>query len=228
MILKEIEMDMPYVRETNLLSEIEIRKDYLINWKEKRRKFQLSTRCMTSMIERLLPRIVTDKCWKLLIECVENITKEDITDLLGVYCVQVKFDFVYFSNINEEEKKKYIILKIREALSNRQLQTVISTSEIEEVCDNIHTLNYCNEWYWKKAVKKKKRKAQIKLVHDIDSVQIYMQVYDEDSCILKEKLLITTIPDERVYCKYLGNVVWISDNSVVLITKSGDKFQMDL
>ena len=70
MVLKEIEMDLPYVRDINpeQLSEDDIKLDYELNWKEKRRRFQLMTRCMTSMIERIIPRITTKDCWKILVE----------------------------------------------------------------------------------------------------------------------------------------------------------------
>ena len=70
MILKEIEMDLPYVRDTNQehLSADAIKLAYELNWKEKRRQFQLMTRCMTSMLERIIPRINTKDCWKILIE----------------------------------------------------------------------------------------------------------------------------------------------------------------
>ena len=85
MVLKEIEMDLPYVRDTNQeqLSEDDIKLDYELNWKGKRRQFQLMTRCMTSMIERIIPRTTTKDCWKILIECVENPSRKGIINLLS-------------------------------------------------------------------------------------------------------------------------------------------------
>ncbi len=45
MILKEIEMDLPYVKDDNqeYLSADAIKSDYELNWKEKRRQIQLMT-----------------------------------------------------------------------------------------------------------------------------------------------------------------------------------------
>jgi len=54
----------------------------LVPWKEKRRQFQLMTRCMTSMLERIIPRITTKDCWKILIECVEKPSGNDCINLL--------------------------------------------------------------------------------------------------------------------------------------------------
>lgn len=118
MILKEIEMDLPYVRDINQehLSADAIKLDYELIWKEKRRQFQLMTRCMTSMLERIIPRITTKDCWKILIECVEKLSRNDCINLLGVYSVQVLFDINMFWEMNSLEKKKYVVNKIGEAI----------------------------------------------------------------------------------------------------------------
>lgn len=113
MILKEIEMDLPYVRENvqETLSEDDTKLDYELNWKWKRRQFQLMTRCMTSMIERIIPRIATKNCRKLLIECVNKPSSNKITDLLGVYCVQVPFMIDAFWEMSNPEKKHALLAK---------------------------------------------------------------------------------------------------------------------
>ena len=86
MLLKEIEMDLPYQRDDLRIENIRrtggleynkaVKKDYELNWKEKRRDFQLMTRCMTSMVSRLLPKIKTEDCWKIIIECSEKVCRE--------------------------------------------------------------------------------------------------------------------------------------------------------
>jgi hypothetical protein len=39
-----------------------------------------------------------------------------------------------------------------------------------------------------------------------------------------EKLLVSEIPDERVYSKYLGKLEWISSGTARLSTKNGESF----
>lgn len=226
MILKEIEMDLPYVRDTNqeYLSTDDIKLDYELNWKEKRRQFQLMTRCMTSMIERIIPRITTKDCWKILIECVEKLPRNECANLLGVYSVQVLFDINMFWEMNSFEKKKYVVNKIREALKTIAQYSFFDVDEIENACHKIVELNYVNEWYWNKPVKSKQISVQVKVLHEVENVNIYMVFKDAMGNIYKEKFLIADIPDERVYSKYLGKLEWISVGTARLSTKNGEYF----
>ena len=226
MILKEIEMDLPYVRDINQeqLSSDEIKLDYELNWKKKRRQFQLMTRCMTSMIERIIPRIVTTDCWKILIECVEKPSRKECINLLGVYSVQVSFDINMFWKMNGLEKKKYVVKKIREAIAIISQYNFFEVEEIENACNEIVDSNYINEWYWKKPVKSKQVSVQIKVLHEVENVNIYMVFKDSSKNVCKEKLLVSEIPDERAYSKYLGKLEWVSVATARLSAKSGECF----
>lgn len=226
MILKEIEMDLPYVRDINQeqLSSDDIKLDYELNWKEKRRQFQLMTRCMTSMIERIMPRITTKDCWKILIECVEKPSRNECINLLGVYSVQVLFDINMFWEMNSLEKKKYVVNKIREATSIISQYNFFDVKEIENACNKIVDLNYVNEWYWKKPVKSKQISVQVKVLHEVESANIYLVFRDSVGNAYKEKFLVADIPDERSYNKYLGKLEWISVGTARLSAKSGEYF----
>lgn len=96
MKLKEVELDMPYQKNEDFICRMQEDKaisyqeaakmDYELHWKQKRREIQLMTRCMTSMLERIMQPVVTKDCWKIIIECVENLQKgSDYTNLQG-YC----------------------------------------------------------------------------------------------------------------------------------------------
>lgn len=226
MILKEIEMDLPYVRDTNQehLSADAIKLDYELNWKEKRRQFQLMTRCMTSMLERIIPRITTKDCWKILIECVEKPFRNNCINLLGVYSVQVLFDINTFWEMNSLEKKKYVVNKIGEAIGTIAQHNFFTVEEIQKACNEIVNSNYVNEWYWNKPVKLNQMSVQVKVLHEVESVNIYMVFKDSIKNVYKEKLLVSEIPDERVYSKYLGKLEWISVGTARLSTKNGESF----
>ena len=226
MILKEIEMDLPYVRDNNQenLSADAIKLDYELNWKEKRRQFQLMTRCMTSMVERIIPRITTKDCWKILIECVEMPLRNEGVNLLGVYNVQVLFDINKFLRMNSLKKKQYVVNKISEAISKLSQYNSFDVGEIQKACNEIADSNYVNEWFWNKPVRMKHLSVQIKVLHEVESASIYMVFKDYIKNIYEEKLLVTDIPDERVYSKYLGKLEWISVGTAKLSTKSGKYF----
>lgn len=226
MLLKEIEMDLPYVRDINQehVSEDDEKLNYELNWKEKRRQFQLMTRCMTSMIERTIPNIKTKDCWKILIECVEKPTRKEIINLLGVYTVQVPFDINLFWEMNSFQKKKYVVTKIREAMKIIVQYNYFNVEEIVNACNKVENLNYVNEWYWNKPVNNKHVSAQIKVLHEVEKVTICVVFKDSIKESYKEIILVSDIPDERVYGKYLGKLEWISVSTVRLSAKSGEYF----
>lgn len=226
MILKEIEMDLPYVREIvrEPLAEDDITLDYELNWKGNRRQFQLATRCMTSMIERTIPRISTKNCWKILIECVNKPFRNKIINSLGVYRVQVPFDIDLFWEMSGLEKKVCIIGKIREALMIIAQNDCFDVSAIVNACDEVVKNNYVNEWYWKKTIKSKNLSVQVKISHEVEGVHLYWVFRDSLKNVQKEKLMISDLPDERVYNKYFGKLEWISDGTARLTAKSGEYF----
>lgn len=120
-------MDWPYhinkefvqkvQEEQGLGYEEAVRKDYEINWKEKRRTFQLMTRCMTAMLERIMLPVKTKDCWKILVECVNTCADNTYKNFLGVYAIQVEFDFETFFHAADYEKKGMIIDTLNEAIN---------------------------------------------------------------------------------------------------------------
>ena len=234
MILKELEMDLPYTKNNLILQQEQVKKDikcedsakedYEKNWKMLRRNFQLMTRCMTAMIERIMPTIKTSDCWKIVFECVENVSEEKYKNLLGVYVIQVPLDIVTFLSLSDYEKKKITILKIMEGIDKMSLQIPFTLNGINEACMQIISSEYLNEWMWKKPLKINNNLVQIKIQHDVRELNIYMVFMDENKRINRQELLITTTPDERVYSMYLGKLERSSENEVTLITLSGERY----
>ena len=121
------------------------------------------------------------------------------------------------------KKKKYIINKVLEAVDYLTSCGYLELDELKQTCDVIIKSDYVNEWLWKKPVRLKNKSVQIKVLHEVDKVSIYMIFKDEDK-IVEEVLLVEDIPDEWVYSKYLGKLEWVSENKAQLTTKSGDVY----
>ena len=219
MIFKEVQMDTPF--DASGLSADESKEIYENTWKCKRRSFQLMTRCMTSMIERIMPTIKTENYWKLLIECVENNPRLECINMLGVCSVQVHFNIDYFFSIDNYEKKKYVIMKILETINHLCENGYSELDVLKSSCETIKKTDYVNEWFWKKPIIKKQKTVQIKILHEVEKVGIYMVFKDEMTHASEEILLAEDIPDEWVYNKYFGKLVWISDKKAELTTKEG-------
>ena len=79
MILKDIDMDLPYIidESKSLLTQEETRKDYDLNWKWKRHEFNLANRCMMAMISRLMPQMKTENFCELQLNVSKSLPKID-------------------------------------------------------------------------------------------------------------------------------------------------------
>lgn len=234
MKLKEFEMDLPYQKNEDFLSEIQdlegigykeaIKRDYEINWKWKRRNFQLMTRCMTSMVERIMKPINTADCWKVVFECVDNCESTKFKNLLGVYTIQIHFNTTIFFDACEYDKKKMVIDAIISGTNELSKHVNFEVASIYIACTEIINVGYLNQWMWKKPLKCKDKYVQIKILHEVSAISIYMVFTNIDKTMLKQVLLVNTIPDERIYEQYLGSLEWISEDEAALITKTGDKY----
>lgn len=234
MRLKEIEMDLPYQKNEDFILEIQalegieykeaLKRDYETNWKGKRRNFQLMTRCMTSMVERIMKPINTMDCWKIVFECVDNCESTKYKNLLGVYTIQIPFKTKNFFDACEYDKKKMVIDAIVNGTKELSKYINFEVTNIDIACMEIINVGYLNEWMWKKPLKYKDKFVQIKIQHEVSDISIYMVFTDIDKTIFKQVLVINAIPDERIYNQYLGSLEWISEDEAALITKTGDKY----
>lgn len=232
MKLSEVEMDLPYQKDEVFIRTVQknaaieyqkaLRMDYELNWKEKRREFQLMTKCMTSMIERIMKPIITKDCWKILIECVSNQENRGYRNLLGVYTIQVQINLDIFYSVSDYVKKKMIIDIILEGIQRLSSSVDFELSSITCACIDIANGGYLNEWLWGRK-KVSKKTARIKVQHEIHIVNIFMIFFDEKNMVMKEELIISAVPDERAYGKYLGKLISISKDTVALIDIYGEE-----
>lgn len=224
MILRDIDMDLPYIidEEKVQMTPEETRKDYELNWKWKRRDFQLTNRCMMAMITRLMPRIVTEKCWKITIQCVEKISKDGYIIVGGDCEIQVIFDLGRFYSMTRLEKKQYAIEKTMEGLN--KLIPFIDVTGVLEACYKVVESNYENIWFWKKPKKRKNLSVQLKVVHDSDFITFYMVFADSKTKESEEFFMAKDEPSEWIFNNYFGILEWIDDTTAKLTTKDGKEF----
>lgn len=232
MKLSEVEMDLPYQvnekfvyrkqKEEAIDYQDALKIDYETNWKEKRREFQLMTRCVTSMIERIMKPIETKDCWKILIECVENLENKDYKNLLGVYVIQVKINLEMFYKVDDYSKKEIMVEIILKGINQLSKSVSFNLNNFTDACMKIIANNYVNEWTWKR-IKINNKILDIRIEHEINELNIIMLIILGNGIAEKKETVIKTIPDERIYSQYLGKLVRLSKREVVLIDKSGNE-----
>ena len=180
MKLQYFELDKPYVENQQRIEELmdsaaltyeEARiEDYRQNWKGLRRVFAYESKCMTSMVERLFKPVITQDCWKIIVECVDTIGNPAIMNLLGVYTVQVLFDFSSYESSSPLEQKKMLLGALLKGVKRVFQELSIPYSLIEDVVNEIEKNDYENSWEWKRK-KIQSTIFSIQVEHQLDKVE---------------------------------------------------------
>lgn len=221
MKLQYFELDKPYMENQQRIEELmdstaltyeEARiKDYRQNWKDLRRAFVYESKCMTSMVERLFKPVITQDCWKINIECVDTIGNPAIMNLLGVYTVQVLFDFSTILGHNRFKEARRVFQELS-----------ISCSLIEDVINEIEKNDYENSWEWKRK-KIQSTIFSIQVEHQLDKVDLFWKIEHKDKSI---RQLIQSYPaHEMDYGAKLGkleakgNFLYLLDKENEVVSK---------
>ena len=185
MKLQYFELDKPYVENQQRIGELmdsaaltyeEARvEDYRQNWKDRRNAFIYESKCMTSMVERLFKPVVTKDCWKIIVECVDTISNPAIMNLLGVYTVQVLFDFSSYKTLSPLEQKKLLLEALVKGVKRVFQELSIPCSLIEDVVNEIEKNDYENSWVWKRK-KIQSTTYSIQVEHQLDKVELFWKI----------------------------------------------------
>lgn len=213
MKLQYFELDKPYVENQQRIEELmdsaaltyeEARiKDYRQNWKDLRRAFVYESKCMTSMVERLFKPVVNTDCWKIIVECVDTISNPSIMNLLGVYTVQVLFDFSSYKTLSPLEQKKLLLEALVKGVKRVFQELSIPCSLIEDVVNEIEKNDYENSWEWKRK-KIQSTIFSIQVEHQLDKVDLFWKIKHKDKSI---RQLIQSYPaHEMDYGAKLGRL----------------------
>jgi hypothetical protein len=211
MILKEFELTIPADREI-------------------RRVFQLQTRCVTSLYERLFPKFKTESCWKVIVECVDVITKEYYREALGVGVQQVEVDVECFFALPDAAKKEWTLETLQTGINKLLEQTGWPVEPFLETYQKAKDFHLVNHWIWKKNHSpSRKLVAEVLIEHEVKSCDISIIVYDRNHQEINREKLISELPDEWAYSRHLGTLKWESESQVILLNKNGDNaWHLDL
>ena len=232
MKLEYFELDKPYVENQQRIEELmdlatltyeEARvEDYRQNWKDQRRAFVYESKCMTSMVERLFKPVVTKHCWKINVECVDTISNPAIMNLLGVYTVQVLFDFSSYESSSPLEQKKMLLVALLKGVKRVFQELSIPYSLIEDVVNEIEKNDYENSWEWKRK-KIQSTTYSIQVEHQLDKVDLFWKIELKDKSI---RQLIQSCPaHEMDYGAKLGkleakgNFLYLLDKENEVVSK---------
>lgn len=218
---------------------------YLPNVKDKNKRvlFRDEIRCIASLYARLLPKFITNKVKKILIDCVDTGEKIDVWDhyqllsnregieilgnVEGVLVLRKIFDVHYYFSQKDVEKKKIILETLQEGIKEIAKHLKWDIKPFEMVYQKIIKENYINHWTWKKPKMNPSRThyAEVYCEHEIDEFLIYILIKDKKNIIIKKSLIIKERPNEWAFAQYFGKLAWLNSKEVALYDKEGNNIK---
>ncbi len=226
MSIRDVSLELPEIYYPARVEEIMERENisyeeayrlyYQQTWKWERRQFSNDTRCIASFFARVLPKVKTADCRKIVIECVPKVTQGDILNFSGVYAIQREFDYDAFKCLPDYDKKvatfemmKGSVLKVVERMK-------WDPQPFHEAFNHIVNADYKNVWVWRKKVfnPSKTVSAEVRCVHEVKDITIRIVFRDRSGNVISQVPVVVEIPNEWMYARHLGKLVWVSDTEV--------------
>jgi len=195
---------------------------------ETRLPFRLQTKCMTSMWARILPRVETKDCWKILIECVPEVKDTRILNLLGAYTVECRCDVPSFlAETSSERKCRWISDVIHESATRVAAAHGWDVAAFAATHRDIERAHFVNLWHWRKPLRSPSRKmfAEIACHHRLDAMVLTLNIraYSPESA--QDPPLATAHIEadtgELGYARLLGRLRWDDARRASLYGKDG-------
>ena len=103
-------------------------------------------------------------------------------NLLGVYTVQVLFDFSSYESSRPLEQKKMLLGALLKGVKRVFQELSIPYSLIEDVVNEIEKNDYENSWEWKRK-KIQSTIFSIQVEHQLDKVDLFWKIEQKDKSI---------------------------------------------
>lgn len=228
----EFEFDYPFqpsedeilaVMKTRSISHDEAFKHiYQENWIWKRRKLQLESRCLSSMLERLFS---TKKYafWKIIVNLVENRHSHEPKNLLGVLNVEEPIVYSEYNSKDDKAKLAFLLNSMKRAIEAVEENYPGIYAPFSLAADKIIKADFSNSWCWKNRLMNpsKTMYADLYIEHTTKSAICTAIIKKKHGEMLIPAQLFSTTPDEREYARYLGKAIWIDDSTLQLVDKNG-------
>ena len=185
----------------------------------------LQSRCVCSLFARLAreSNIQLPRGWGVCGEFLSNIVGPEISFFAGVYLIREVYDVREFSGLQGVERKRYFLVMIMRILERLSRELNFDLQPFSNIAEKIDSLNFLNVWEWKKGRKysaTKKFRSRIHVIHELDYFELVIHVLNKKGEIHAEKRVRPNkIPDEIIMANTLGDLVWLNDDEIELISK---------
>ncbi len=193
--------------------------------KAERLKFRSESRTVTALFERCFEGLDVPNGWKVLLECVANVSRCEVRNLLNVLTMQVPFDIELLADLDTLAKK--------EAILNAFQSGVLAMADIEgwplgpfkKAHKAVLERKIVNEWWWRKKKWNPNRKlcGQLWCTHDMDAFRGWLVIRDKAGDEITRKKVIDISPLEFAFVPLLGKTKWVSEHRFLLLAKDNSE-----
>jgi hypothetical protein len=193
---------------------------------EERVAFRRRTRSVAALYERCFDaRIETGDVWKVLIECVPQAENVRTRNLLGVFVVQRELDSGSFWQAGSEKQQRMALDLLMSGILVAAEQNGWDVQAFEDARRCVIDQSFKNEWWlgrtkWSRA---RKHRADVWCMHDPERFRAWLVVFDSTGKEIRRKQVIDELPSEFVFTPLLGELKWLSEETVVLYSKQGEQ-----
>jgi hypothetical protein len=194
--------------------------------RSERLRFRSETRCVTALFERCYqPSKATGNPWKVLVEVVDAVERDNVIDLLGVLTVQVKGVVPEFVCLPDVEKMEWSLDFLMRGISKIAEQRDWDIAPFRAAEAEVRRRDFRNEWAWKPPVhnRSKSLSAEVLVQYRVDRAVISARFTDSRGDVVRIAHLVSDEPNEFIFNEYFGTFGWLDDHTVELVSRNGEK-----
>ncbi|WP_410973892.1 hypothetical protein [Bacillus pacificus] len=188
---------------------------YKEEFQDKAVQIRDESRCISDLYISCLGRYHTSETKEIIIHLVDELSEGSLINVDGFMEIQIVFKLEQYISLTNQQKNQMLLDIIQRATKSIGEIFEWEYHPFQEAYNKVIENNYV----WKKKVSPGRRyMAEIFCMHNINEYLIYIIVKDyRDKNELKRELLHRVGPHEFMFAPYLGDLKWLSNDSVALI-----------
>ena len=191
------------------------------------RKFTLFNRCVCAHFERHFQQIGTNGKYRIIIKLSESddreYTTEESSSVLKYYKT---FDFNRFYSMSERARKIYLLDTLCDSLIELCEIFDWPKKPFKEAYEKVLEENFINTYIQKrKSSPNRKLIAEIECHHESAKFDCYLKIKNKEGKEVFAKLLFSEEPDEFLFNGRIGDVKWLSNDTLIHINR--DKMELE-
>ncbi|HDR4882951.1 TPA: hypothetical protein QCR18_002176 [Bacillus cereus] len=192
---------------------------YKEEFQDKAVQIRDESRCISGLYISCLGKYHTSETKEIIIHLVDELSEASLINVDGFIEIQIIFNLEQYISLTNHQKNQILLNIIQRATKSVGDIFEWEYQPFQEAYNKVIEKNYENNYVWKKKVSPgRKYIAEVFCMHEINEYLIYMIVKDyRDKNELKRELLHRVSPHEFMFVPYLGDLKWLSNDSVALI-----------